>query len=360
MMEGQRTVMMKKFSEEFIDPAYYRNNPRKPDFNNILAVLENRRPSRPTLFEYYMNNTLTEQVAPGETDPVLRNILTFQNCGYDYVTANISEFGFPTGKEDNHGASSRSLNDSAVSDREGLESYPWMEVEDCDFSALDEYGRLMPEGMKLMVSGPNGILENVIRIVGYDNLCYMLMDDPELCREVFEGVGSRTFKYYEKCIPHPAVGIVMCNDDWGFNTQTMLAPQHLREYVFPWYKKIAELAHQYGKPVALHSCGRLTAIMDDIIDDIKIDGKHSYEDGILPVEQAYDLYGDRLAILGGLDLNFLCQSIPEQVYERACAMLMHTSEKGGYGLGSGNSIPEYVPLPNYYAMIAAANFNNWD
>lgn len=350
---------MKKFSKEFIDPAFYLKNPRRPDFRNMLSVLERKKPSRPTLFEYYMNNNLTDQVVARDvTDPILRNIQTFQHCGYDYVTANISEFWFHAGADP--AGRTRSLNNAAVSSREELENYPWMEVDDCDFSALDDYERLMPEGMKLMVSGPNGILENVIRIVGYDNLCFMLMDDPELCREVFDGVGSRTFQYYAKCIPHPAVGLVMCNDDWGFNTQTMISPQHLRQYVFPWYQKITDLAHQWGKPAVLHSCGRLTAIMDDIIDQMKFQGKHSYEDGILPVEQAYEEYGGRIAILGGIDLNFLCQSTPEQVYERAVSMLTRTAKKGGYGLGSGNSIPDYVPLPNYYAMIAAANFNDWD
>ena len=351
---------MKKFSKEFIDPEYYRKNPRNPDFNNILSVLENKRPSRPTLFEFFMNDKLTEDVvAPGETDAITRNILTFKNCGYDYVTARVSEFDFPTGN-DTHQAQTRSLNDAAISDRQGFDNYPWKEVENCDFSALDEYERLMPEGMKLMISGPNGVLENVIRVTGYDNLCYMLIDDPELCRAVFDGVGSRMVKYYEKCVPHPSVGVVMCNDDWGFNTQTMISPQHMREYLFPWHKKIADVARKNGKPIVLHSCGKLSAVMDDIIDDIGFNGKHSYEDNILPVEEAYDQYGDRIAILGGIDLNFLCQSTPEQVYERAAAMLARTAEKGGYGLGSGNSIPEYVPLPNYYALIAAANFNNWE
>jgi hypothetical protein len=33
---------------------------------------------------------------------------------------------------------------------------------------------------------------------------------------------------------------------------------------------------------------------------------------------------------------------------------MVMSAEGGYALGSGNSIPEYVPFENYMAMIAAA------
>ena len=32
-------------------------------------------------------------------------------------------------------------------------------------------------------------------------------------------------------------------------------------------------------------------------------------------------------------------------------MLEKTEEKGGYALGSGNSIAKFVPLKNYVAMI---------
>jgi uroporphyrinogen decarboxylase len=32
-------------------------------------------------------------------------------------------------------------------------------------------------------------------------------------------------------------------------------------------------------------------------------------------------------------------------------MLTKTEKKGGYALGTGNSVPEYVPYNNYLAMI---------
>lgn len=47
-------------------------------------------------------------------------------------------------------------------------------------------------------------------------------------------------------------------------------------------------------------------------------------------------------------------SNPEEIYRRSKAMLERTEGRGGYALGSGNSIPEYVPQENYLAMISAA------
>jgi uroporphyrinogen decarboxylase len=91
--------------------------------------------------------------------------------------------------------------------------------------------------------------------------------------------------------------------------------------------------------------------MDDVIDDMRYDGKHSYEDTIQPVESAYDQYSRRIAILGGIDVDFVCRSTPEAVYERSMNML---KRRRSYALGTGNSVPEYVPDRNYFAMIRAA------
>ena len=40
--------------------------------------------------------------------------------------------------------------------------------------------------MKLKVKGPGGVMENMIDLIGFDNLCYMLYDEPELVEEVSE------------------------------------------------------------------------------------------------------------------------------------------------------------------------------
>ena len=103
----------------------------------------------------------------------------------------------------------------------------------------------------------------------------------------------------------------------------------------------------------LHSCGHFDRILDDIV-SMTFDGRHSYEDNILPVEQAYDQYHDKFAILGGIDLDFICRANPEDVYNRSKALLERTANLGGYALGTGNSVPDYVPDENYFAMIRAA------
>lgn len=355
---------MKQFDSQFIDMKLYYENPRKPNFNNLLKILKREKPERPTLFEFFMNEALylklVCQQEYSSNEMLYKHqimIAAFKNAGYDYVTVCGSDFCFKTLKHQLKGQKSLSLNEGTViCDRESFEKYNWPDPNDFDYSRLEALSQYLPEGMKLIVFGPCGVLENVISLVGYDNLCYMLADDRELVQEVFDAVGSRLVKYYEICSPFQSVGAVISNDDWGFNTQTMLAVEDMKKYVIPWHKKIVEVIHASGKPAILHSCGRLDSVMDDIIDEIKYDAKHSYEDKIIPVEEAYEKWGSRIAILGGIDVDFICRSTPEEVYNRAVALLERTKNRGGYALGSGNSIPYYVPNENYLAMIAAANW----
>lgn len=354
---------MNKYNNDFIEYSSYLMNPRKPDFSNILKILNRGKPSRSTLFELFLNENLHLKLS-GEQEYSSNDMLlyisrimipAFRNAGYDYTTIHGSDFGFASNSKRKD--KTISLNDGAViHDREGFEKYKWSDPDDSDYSKLDKLSDYLPDGMKLIVYGPGGVLENVISLVGVDNLCFMLADDPELVGDVFDAVGSRLLRYYEICSPYPTVGALISNDDWGFDSQTMLSPADMRRFVIPWHKKIVQAIHACGKPAILHSCGNLDSVMDDIIDDIKYDAKHSYEDKITPVETAYEILSDRIAILGGIDVDFLCRSSPEEVYHRASAILEQTSDKGGYALGSGNSIPYYVPEQNYLAMIAAANW----
>jgi uroporphyrinogen decarboxylase len=279
--------------------------------------------------------------------------------GYDYATTHASDMSFPVQAGEEHLAS-RSMNlTSMIHDRASFQAYSWPDPDKCDFGNLEHVAAALEPGMKIIVFGPCGVLENVMAIVGYEMLCLMLADDPDLVREVFDAVGSRLYRYYEIALQHPAVGAVIINDDWGFATQTMFSPDQMRQYVFPWHQRMVELAHRANRPAILHSCGQLEAIWEDIIEVLRYDGKHSYEDKILPVEEAYERYGRRIAILGGIDLDYVCRRTPQEVEARSRAMLERAATRGAYALGTGNSVPEYVPPVNYFAMIRAATGSDY-
>jgi uroporphyrinogen decarboxylase len=242
-----------------------------PDFDHLRAVLRRERPSRPTLFEFFLNERLYRRLTGRAADdpaPINPFIVAeaFRRAGYDYVT--FLPPGIRFARHDQARKASYSLNEGAlISDRASFEAYPWPDPDAVDYDLIDALGRALPPGMKVIAYGPSGVLENTVAIVGFENLCCLLADDPELTREIFDAVGSRLLRFYERVLDYPAVGAIIGNDDWGFKTQPMISPADLRRYVFPWHRRIVAAAHAAGRPAILHSCGNAAEIMDDVIDD---------------------------------------------------------------------------------------------
>jgi len=94
--------------------------------------------------------------------------------------------------------------------------------------------------------------------------------------------------------------------------------------------------------------------MEDLIETVKIDGLHSFEDVIEPVEKIYERYGHRIAILGGVDVGLLSMGTPDQVRARVRQILDVCGKNGGFAIGSGNSVTNYCKIENFYAMIDEA------
>ena len=69
------------------------------------------------------------------------------------------------------------------------------------------------------------------------------------------------------------------------------------------------------------------------------------------VIEAKQTYGRRIALLGGIDLDFLCRADEKAVRQRVRRTLEACMPGGGYCLGTGNSVANYVPLENYLAML---------
>lgn len=337
---------------------------RKPDFDNILKVLKKGTPNRPTLFEFFMNKNwyefLADDKAKNSTDK-LRNlrvvISACKNAGYDYATIPTSFMQTMRFEKANvPEKESKSQNEGfVITNEQSFESYQWLNPEIGNYEVYDKLENELTEGMKLIACGPGGVLENAVELVGYENLCYMSLMNEDLTQQIFDAIGSRLVKYYEIVSSFSSIGALISNDDWGFKTQTMFSPDMLRRYVFPWHKRIVKAIHAENKPAILHSCGNRSEIMEDIIEEMKYDGLHSYEDIISPVEDEWKKYHKRIAILGGIDMNFLSKSSPVQITERAKNLLILTAEEGSYALGSGNSIADYVPFENYNAMVEAIN-----
>ncbi len=262
----------------------FRNLPvgRKPDFERFAATLAHRgAPDCVPFFELAIQ--IWDDIArlidlpafdpPPDDDPVeqqacaLRRELAWAAAlGYDYTRVGNPGFGFPQTGARGKGMTPQGertyilAGTCTIRNRADFDRYEWPDPAAADYSPLQHVGRLLPDGMKV-IPGRCGVLENVMWLLGYEGISYLLYDDEELVRDMFDAVGSRLVEFLGRCASFDSVGAVFLNDDIGFNTQTLLSPAVLRKYVFGWHRRIVEAIHAHGKFACLHACGFRLEIM---------------------------------------------------------------------------------------------------
>jgi uroporphyrinogen decarboxylase len=231
-----------------------------------------------------------------------------------------------------------------------FERYPWPRPADADLYPMEYVARHLPEGMAIVAS-TGGVLEPVMWLMGYETFALAIYDQPDLIQAMFDKIAEIFAPLARTLVQMDRVVALWMGDDMGFKTGTMIAPDHLRKFVFPIQKQIAQIAHEQGLPFLLHACGNLEAVMDDLIDDVGIDALHSFEDVIEPVESFASRYGDRIAVIGGVDVDLLGRGSEDQIRARTRQVLEACAPGQGYVLGSGNSIANYIPVRNFLAMV---------
>jgi uroporphyrinogen decarboxylase len=339
----------------------------EPNYQNILQVLCNQRPTRLPLYEHHIDTPFITKVlgenisAHGlinnELEDYYRKVIGFwRDMTYDAFDYEAAICDILPG----HGAIMGGMA-GPVQTREDFERYPWTDIPKIFWETytphLEAIRKTLPTGMKAYGGCGYGIFEASQDLVGYENLCIMQCMDPDLFADIFIKIGDLWETLWQGVIEKYSDIFVFfrMGDDLGHKTSTLLDPNIIRGHIFPQHKRIIDLVHRSGKKFLLHSCGRIFQIMDNII-NLGIDAKHSNEDQIAPFTEWIEKYTDRIGLFGGFDLNLLVLEKPEIVYRTVVEQgtLFRQTAKG-YGLGSGNSIPGYIPVDSYLAMIEAAN-----
>jgi len=234
-----------------------------------------------------------------------------------------------------------------------FEKFPWKITEDLNkeyLELLDTIKYILPEGMKIGVIG--SFFEEILEwIFGYQNFFYLLVDNRELVKAVCDRVGEIILNFYKSVINHESVGCIFHADDLGYKTGTMLSVKDLNSLIFPWFKKYSETAHKSNKSFFLHSCGNKDEVMDIFIDDIGVDVIHSFEDVSYPVIKYKEIWGEKVGIIGGIDVDKIVRLYEQNLRKYIRKILDFCIPKGRYAFGSGNSIPNYVPVKNYLIML---------
>lgn len=336
----------------------------QPDYTQIERSARNQVPDRLPLYEHIIAPEKMEEILGCKFAALIKGDRSdqkeylrqycrfFKEMGYDTVSFEccIGQIMPGSGALGSHV-------EGVIKNRDDFARYPWKEIPDYFFNEysqlFDLLAEVMPEGMKAIGGPGNGVFECVQDIVGYTDLCYISVDDPELYADLFRQVGRTNLEIFRRFLDRYSdlYCVMRFGDDLGFKTTTLISADDIREHIIPAYKKIIAEVHSRNKPFLLHSCGNIFDIMDDLISVAAIDAKHSNEDQIAKFPVWVERYGDRIGNFGGIDTDAVCSLDAAAMREYIHDVIRQCRGKGGFAFGSGNSIPEYVPASGYLTMV---------
>lgn len=240
-----------------------------------------------------------------------------------------------------------------IAGRAEFEAIKWPDPEAMDYSVFEEIQRYLPKGAKVIAS-IGYIFSTAVRLMGFQNFCEKLIDEPDLVERVIDTIGNIQLKVFERVAGMDVVGATWHPDDVAYGTGLMIAPHYLRKFHWPWYREMGRISRSLGKPLLYHSDGKLDEVLDDIV-ECGITTLHPIESKLMDIVQVKRQYGHWLSLIGNLDLNYLLpMGTPEEVDAEVRRLVREVAPGGGYAVGSGNSVTEYVPVANFNAMREAA------
>jgi uroporphyrinogen decarboxylase len=359
---GKRGSMSTNQNKELNFPL----SERRPDFQRLVTALNRQEPDRLPFAEFIIEPDIRAAFLGRPAWNHRDHIEFFTQAGYDYypLAMSIVDPGRGLG---GRAARSFSIYDHAyteriwaantrgvISSRDDFIDYQIPSIEDMELGILDELTHLLPDGMKIIVIIGKLYTANWL-LQGAETFYKNIKMDIELVEMIYDKVIPLQFEVFERVVEHPNVGAIWHPDDMAGNSGPLVNPNHFREYVFPWYKKMGQICQQLGKPMIFHSDGDITLLLDDVI-EANFSGIHPIDPNAMDINQVKESYGDRLALLGNINMDFpLSRGNPADVEELVIQRISDLAPGGGYILSTSNSVAEYIPLENYKAMLLAGH-----
>lgn len=326
-----------------------------PDFERLTRALRRQEPDRVPLCELLVDAEAKEAYLGRPVVSVADDVEFWYRAGYDYIGLPPRfSFSYWEGELVQDGAAryERSWGregSGVIAGWPDLERHPIPTLDQVDFGPFDEVGSLLPDGMGV-VARFGDIFTTAWQMMGFTPFCYAMYEQEDLVAYAMEQLGELVYGIFRTMADYDAVGALWYSDDIAYATGLMVTPDFYRRYLFPWMRKIGDLCSQRGLPYIYHTDGVLWEVMEDLI-GCGINALQPIEPAAMDIREVKRRYGDRLALIGNVEVDLLARGTTEQVRAEVRRLLREVAPGGGYCLGSSNTIAYYVNQDNYHALL---------
>jgi uroporphyrinogen decarboxylase len=334
---------------------------RSPDIRRLITTLRNGKPDWVPNVELGISPVIKAHLLGRPLVDLKDEIEFWHRAEYDYVKLQPGA-DFNPGKVGalknvtvmKEGVERKWASEATgvIGSMEDLDRYRFPSAGDFDYSRFDSVEALLPEGMGVI--GQYGdIFTMTWEMMGFEHFSLQIYEDPELLNGLNQRVGELVVSMFRRMAASSAVDVLWYSDDIAYDSGLMVSPKVLHKYFFPWLEEIGAIARASGKPLMYHSDGVLYDVLPEII-RCGVDALHPIEPKSMRLAEVKARFGGKISLIGHVDVDLLARGTPAEVREVVKQNITDAAGNGGYCVGSGNSIPEYVRVENYLAMLDAS------
>ncbi len=336
----------------------------EPDFERLRTALFGGQPDRVPLLELAIADNIKAKYLGRPVRTLKDQIDFYRLAGYDYVKISpifnmnpdnikpkegdrISSPTENTAQRQWHATSAGIITTLAE-----FEKFRWPLPHEIDYSQFETAQNLLPDNMKIICQYGD-IFTWTWDFMGFETFSFAIIDNPELVALMFDKIGCIVYDVFKECLEFDNIGALFYSDDLAINTGPFISPSIFRTYLFPWMKKIGALCQQKNIPFIFHSDGNIWQLMDDL-KQCGINTLQPLEPQAIDIVEVKQKRGKDFGLAGNVDVDLLTRGSREQVETEVKRLLKLVAPGGGYCLGSGNTVADYVNYENYFTMIETA------
>lgn len=194
------------------------------------------------------------------------------------------------------------------------------------------------------------LFERAWSLCGLETFLVYLLTDPDFVRELLALIAERNERLVSIACEYPVDGFYF-GDDYGQQGGPIIGPDMWRELFEPHLRKLFSTAHAADAVTALHSCGRIDDLLDDLV-DAGLDVYQTVQPEVYDLRELKTRFGDRLAFWGGLstqrDLPF---RPPQEIRRIVRGTIVTLARGGGYIAGPTHRVTPDVPDETIIALV---------
>ena len=156
-------------------------------------------------------------------------------------------------------------------------------------------------GDKFLLAWGISLYERIHFIRGLENTWADIYTNPQELKRLIDLLVEMNIYAIKRFADLGADGYIWC-DDWGLQNCLMISPSSWCEIWRPAYERVYRAAHDVGLQTFLHSCGDITAILDDLI-DIGLDVIQMDQQENMGLEQLGTRFSGRITFWNPVDIQ---------------------------------------------------------